>query len=976
VSAEEARDPAEARLRGAIASAAELLPAQGPLSLFIHHNPLHAFEELPFEQAVIEAAELLGGEPFLSEERYRAELARGRIEERDLDAVLESALGATGSSPLAPGLPSRRDLRRRILRHGVRSPIGAELDWLLDEGDVLDRWRADALPEARARGSRDGVSEAQALRQLWKRCLTRSQELPPRPHRPARAPLRHRDLLLAVTGADSDALVDPLLIRLCAAFLDQGVAYWPMPDRALGLFGAFSSLYGRGGAPPGSWMRGLARELACGHGAGLSALASALGSLECLGVAPSEWEGYVARTLLALRGWAGMLHQLGVRPDRVPAVTPPASLEDLLAVRLLLERSALAHLARRHLGFRGPLATLRNELRSRIPTPPAPRVEERAFLLFELAQILVPGLVDLPGEAIAALVAEVAAFGEPRRRRMLHAAYERRYRVGLLDALAAQGSVPVDAPRPSFQAVFCIDEREESLRRHLEEVEPACETFGYAGFFGVAMYYRGSADAHAAPLCPIAIKPRHRVEEVVLPELRAAAERRVSLRRAIGQLHRAWQVGTRTFARGTLITALFGAAAAGPLVSRVLWPRATGRLRRHASRLVRASARTGLRIERDAAWPEGFDTDEMAAAVAGLLEETGLARGVSRLVVVIGHGSTSLNNPHESAHDCGACGGGRGGANARVFAAMANDPRVRELLVLRGIEIPEDTLFVGAEHDSCSDAVVWADADAIPASHRDLFRRCARAFEVARMRNAHERARRFSTFASRESAIVALAHVEARAEDLAQPRPEYGHATNAACVIGRRSRTRGLFLDRRVFLVSYDPRDDDSEGRLLERILAAVVPVVAGINLEYYFGSVDPTAYGCGTKLPHNVSAMLGVMDGHASDLRTGLPWQMLEIHEPVRLLLVLEARPEVLTAMLARNPALARLVRNRWVQAATLAPASGEIFVMGPRGLAPHRCEATSLPAVGASADWYRECRDARAPARVVATRVSEPPS
>src|SRR5262249_40368913 len=141
---------------------------------------------------------------------------------------------------------------------------------------------------------------------------------------------------------------------------------------------------------------------------------------------------------------------------------------------------------------------------------------------------------------------------------------------------------------------------------------------------------------------------------------------------------------------------------------------------------------------------------------------------------------------------------------------------------------------------------------------------------------------------------LALAHVEARGADLAQPRPEYGHATNAFCIVGRRSRTLGLFLDRRAFLVSYDPSTDE-RGEILARLLAAVVPVVAGISLEYYFGRVDPTGYGCGTKLPHNITALLGVMDGAQSDLRPGLPWQMVEIHEPVRLTIVVEASAELL---------------------------------------------------------------------------------
>src|SRR5258706_1490183 len=80
---------------------ANLLPAQGPISIFIHHNTLHAFESLPFEEAVERAAERLGREPFLAESRYRDKLGSGRILARDVENLLNQRLCASGASDLA-----------------------------------------------------------------------------------------------------------------------------------------------------------------------------------------------------------------------------------------------------------------------------------------------------------------------------------------------------------------------------------------------------------------------------------------------------------------------------------------------------------------------------------------------------------------------------------------------------------------------------------------------------------------------------------------------------------------------------------------------------------------------------------------------------------------------------------------------------------------------------------------------------------
>jgi len=263
--------------------------------------------------------------------------------------------------------------------------------------------------------------------------------------------------------------------------------------------------------------------------------------------------------------------------------------------------------------------------------------------------------------------------------------------------------------------------------------------------------------------------------------------------------------------------------------------------------------------------------------------------------------------------------------NPRVFAMMANRKDVREKLRESGLDIPATTAFIGAFHNTCTDEVEYFDIDQLNDANAKIFEKLQVDVETARARNALERCRRFDD-TDVTTVRQAVAHVESRAHHIAQPRPEYGHATNAICVVGRREITKGLFLDRRSFLVSYD-KSIDPECLVLRNLLRAVVPVCMGINLEYLFSAIDNQKYGAGTKLPHNVTSLLGLMTGYCSDLRTGLPAQMVEIHEPVRLLLVLEQEPEKIKELLASEPALAEVVNNRWVTVMAYASDRNQLY-------------------------------------------------
>ncbi len=437
--------------------------------------------------------------------------------------------------------------------------------------------------------------------------------------------------------------------------------------------------------------------------------------------------------------------------------------------------------------------------------------------------------------------------------------------------------------------ITCIDDREESFRRHLEELDPTIETFGAAGFFNVPMYFRGAADAHFIPLCPIIMLPKNFVEEVGPLSAKQAEARRSQTRLLLGKASQTFHMSSRSLVSGA-VTALLGSLNAFPLVARVLFPRLTSQIRSLFGTLIRPTVATQLKLERglDAEVTdkgvEGFTLEEMANMIQRLTSDIGIQNRFAPLVIVFGHGSSSLNNPHESAYNCGACGGGKGGPNARAVAQIANDPRVRAILKERGLVIPTQLSLWVAITIPAMTRFNTSISIGYPSIMRQNFLAAQAVIDQARRRNAHERARRFYSLPLTSTDEEAIRHVERRSEDLAQVRPEYNHATNAACFVGRRGRTRGCSWIAR-FLTSYDPSTDDDTTTILTRIMQAVIPVCGGISLEYYFSTVDNVGYGCGTKLPHNITSLLGVMEGAASDLRTGLSQQMVEIHEPMRIL-------------------------------------------------------------------------------------------
>jgi len=1043
-----AQDPKRQIVLDAIEHLDHVLPGQAPIHDFVHHNTLHGFQHLPFEQALAEFTALTGIDCYLPAEQFRQYYAQGRINDADIDAALSQHFAEAGQAEECRW-PHKNLTRRQLYRQAMLSDLSplnpAQLAWQLRESDLLQQPDARALwetvldrlelalpdlhPEQLLDLSSEQAESWLANAGVDQPSARREQEL-----LAVRAlfeqvgdGLTLRGLLMALTGTDILESVRPRLIKVCASVLDEGLAAWHLPQRqSLGLYKAWLQLLAHDMDP---LFQDLAEWENPAAGLPETAVDAIVFQLETAGIPRERWAGYLERLALELPGWSGLINWRQTHPDYRAGAGQPL-LADYLAIRLMLDGLYLQPLCReqwrcaprldklqayfqknsaefsvRHAVFSGHLPEYLQQagqslvadnprdsypwrlLTARIHTwQHSPlsglaggiHASTHGWQLFRLCQDL--GLTaedvgQLTKTQLLNWLALIEEFTANHRQQVWLDAYERHYRQDLLQALHAnhnRGRWLRRDSRPQAQIYFCMDEREESFRRHLEELNPAIETLGVAGFFGIAMHYRG-LDAHdTIPLCPVVVTPAHRIDEVARPgqEKQLAAHRK-GLHRADGLAYRLYQTLRRNPVWAYPLQYLLAPIQLLRLLGKSFWPTQQRRLEQAWQRWLVPAVATQLRVNADApaspaspAAPRlGFTDREQADRVAQFLRTTGLTRGFAPIVALMGHGSTSQNNPHEAAHDCGACGGRQGGPNARAFAAMANRPPVRHLLGEQGITIPDDTWFVGAQHDTCNDVISWFDLRDIPGTHETEFAAFKACVEAADGLAAAERCRRFASSAYPKTARAAVRHVENRAMDLSQVRPEFGHATNAAAFIGRRAATQGIFFDRRLFLISYDP-SQDADGSILENILLTAGPVGAGINLEYYFSSVNNERLGCGTKIPHNVTGLFGVMEGTGSDLRTGLPLQMVEIHEAMRLQIVVEAKTDVLERIYGRQESLRELIGGGWVHLSAKDPDSGDIFVFRRgSGFLPWQAADESLPLRDNSPDCYRDETRAVAP-------------
>lgn len=587
----------------------------------------------------------------------------------------------------------------------------------------------------------------------------------------------------------------------------------------------------------------------------------------------------IKQELHAIPGWSGMINKMEHNKEVIPRRDVSLRLKDYLLMRLIVNKILKVEKKLVH-------APISSEI----------LIRENVFNFMRIDTSLdIKYLMDLFYD-----------LSPLKLRRIMQQAYEKSYQDLILSGIK---SLPRESIKQGeHQMFFCIDDRECSFRRYLEELSDGnIQTYGVAGFFGLDMMYQKVGDTRGRRLCPSADVPQHFVKEV-------GETRKFKFARMLHYSH-------SSFIKSTVAGLLLTPWKALEFKLHLFAPR----LKRKLTEKYKFTKLEKIEYLNTTSKPlngliQGYTYEELAAKVSDILKGAGLVNNFASYVYMMGHGHNSFNNPHVSAYSCGACSGANSYPNAKVFAKAANDPKVRSLLMSEhGITIPDSTYFIGGYHDTCNDDVELFDIEHNRMSADDQ-KKIEDLILKARQLNALERSKKFFQSPARLTPKKALKFVEERAWRIAEPRPELNHATDALCIVGRREVTKNLFLDRKAFLTSYDAKIDP-DAQILAGLLAAIFPVCAGINLEYYFSKVDTENYGSGSKTSHNVTGLFGVMNGIRGDLRTGLVWQMVEYHDPLRLLFVVEASESHMKRVMEINEEVANLIQNYWINLALIDP-------------------------------------------------------
>ncbi|EAT12664.1 DUF2309 domain-containing protein [Bermanella marisrubri] len=448
--------------------------------------------------------------------------------------------------------------------------------------------------------------------------------------------------------------------------------------------------------------------------------------------------------------------------------------------------------------------------------------------------------------------------------------------------------------RPKLQAAFCIDVRSEVIRRALESQNSDIQTLGFAGFFGLPIEYSPLGSQRSRKQLPGLLAPSIRAE------LDSFARHEQEQKASRGYNSQArYQEWSQSSAASFSMVEAGGWMYAFKLLKQSFWP----------------SKKSDSMVPDNHSWVlktghRSLTREEKSNLAATILKAMGLTHNIAPSVLLVGHGVQCSNNPHAAGLECGACGGQSGEVNVRVLAQLLNDSRVREDMAQFDINIPLETQFIAALHNTTTDEIrILSEGHTLRLEMQEWL-------QNAQVLAQQERAVRLKLDASDERLSQ---YIEQRTKDWSQVRPEWGLANNAAFIIAPRDMSQSVDLQGRAFLHDYDWQKDQ-DGSLLRTIMTAPMVVTNWINMQYNASVWDNHKYGSGNKVLHNVvGGNIGVFEGNGGDLRIGLPMQSIHDgenwqHQAMRLSVFIRAPRERIEQIIETESVVSDLVKNGWL--------------------------------------------------------------
>jgi len=483
----------------------------------------------------------------------------------------------------------------------------------------------------------------------------------------------------------------------------------------------------------------------------------------------------------------------------------------------------------------------------------------------------------------------------------------------IISKFQTQNPIKKTSKQAKAQAIFCIDVRSEVYRRNLELVDSEIETLGFAGFFAFPINYVPIGHNHGEANCPVLLKTGPTIMEQTLNE--HENEKAVNKRVLNHQVEQLW----KTFKSGAVtcfsFVSLMGLSYLPKLftdsfgITRpVPHPNDAGLSKNFSKKKTVSLVAQTINNE-----TVGILIPQQIQMAKNALKAMSLADNFAKFVLIVGHGASTVNNPHATGYDCGACGGHSGEANARVAAAVLNNLEVRNGLEKEGIHIPENTVFLACLHDTTTDELTIFNEYEVPTFMETDLTSLKQSLANAGRSARSERYLKLESDTKDSDKSILF-----RSKDWSQIRPEWGLAGCSAFVVAPRERTKGLDFGGSSFLHSYDWKKDEGFP-VLELIMTAPMVVTSWINLQYYGSTVDNKHFGSGNKTLHNVTSGVGVLEGFSGDLRVGLPFQAVHDgekyqHEPLKLNVIIEAPIEAMNAILEKHKMVRDLCDNGWI--------------------------------------------------------------